>query len=286
MPTINFSSMKSKWKKRDEKIKQETLKKKIKEEEKERLERERAEKAIALRKKNARIPHYGGVISTNKNIAMKKFLLRKMSTGTSTMSVTQMEAFEKLKRELGEDINLIEKEVKKSTRRESQFETIVHKVPVITTSDVVDLSNVDDDDEDKTTKKQIKRMVSLSSITSNSSNSFNKNNNKKRRGKGNSDSFLNKDLDELSGITKKKKNKNKNQKKNKKKIIVKKRKNNNNNNNSFKKKHNNNKKRKQQTNSNSNRFDQFLTMSLDDLNASKSSKRNTNNTKKKKKRRR
>ena len=100
MPTINFSSMKSKWKKRDEKIKQETLKKKIKEEEKERLERERAEKAIALRKKNARIPHYGGVISTNKNIAMKKFLLRKMSTGTSTMSVTQMEAFEKLKREL------------------------------------------------------------------------------------------------------------------------------------------------------------------------------------------
>ena len=285
MPTINFSSMKSKWKKRDEKIKQETLKKKIKEEEKERLERERAEKAIALRKKNARIPHYGGVISTNKNIAMKKFLLRKMSTGTSTMSVTQMEAFEKLKRELGEDINLIEKEVKKSTRRESQFETIVHKVPVITTSDVVDLSNVDDDDEDKTTKKQIKRMVSLSSITSNSSNSFNKNNNKKRRGKGNSDSFLNKDLDELSGMTKKK-NKNKNQKKNKKKIIVKKRKNNNNNNNSFKKKHNNNKKRKQQTNSNSNRFDQFLTMSLDDLNASKSSKRNTNNTKKKKKRRR
>ena len=84
--------MKSKWKKRDEKIKQETLKKKIKEEEKERLERERTEKAIALRKKNARIPHYGGVISTNKNIAMKKFLLRKMSTGTSTMSVTQMEA--------------------------------------------------------------------------------------------------------------------------------------------------------------------------------------------------
>ena len=36
-----------------------------------------------------------------------------MSTGTSTMSVTQMEAFEKLKRELGEDINLIEKEVRK-----------------------------------------------------------------------------------------------------------------------------------------------------------------------------
>ena len=62
----------------------ETLKKKIKEEEKERLERERTEKQLHC-VKNARIPHYG-VISTNKNIVGKVFLLRKMSTGTSTMS--------------------------------------------------------------------------------------------------------------------------------------------------------------------------------------------------------
>ena len=208
---INLSSLKSKWKKRDMKIQQEKEKKLADEEEKKRLERMRIEKEIETRRKNARIPHYGGIISTNKNIAMKKFLLRKMEQGTDNMSATQMEAFEKLKRELG-DLNKIEKEVKKSTKRRQQFETVVHKAPILTTSDIVDLNKADGGDSNS--KNTNKKIISLSSVKS---DAFNNKKNKKV------DDFLQRDLDYLSGIgSSNRKNSFSNKKKTEKTVIKKK----------------------------------------------------------------
>ena len=89
MPVINLSSIKSKWKKRDDRAARELAFKRKQEEDRKRYLEEKERQAAELRRKNARIPHYGGVISTNKNIALKKFLLRKLSTGTDNMSATQ-----------------------------------------------------------------------------------------------------------------------------------------------------------------------------------------------------
>ena len=209
-----------------------------------------------------------------------------MEQGTDNMSATQMEAFEKLKRELG-DLNKIEKEVKKSTKRRQQFETVVHKAPVLTTSDVVDLSK--DDSGDSNSNNTNKKIISLSSVKS---DAFNNKKNKKV------DDFLQRDLDDLSGIGSNRKKsfsnkKNKNKKGNQKKITIKKKYKDNNKNQkkgkTFDNNNNNKKKRKKSSsqhknnssyNQSNNRFDKFLTMSLDDLTSrgkhNKKSKRRRN----------
>ena len=290
MPVINLSSIKSKWKKRDERAARELAFKRKQEEDRKRYLEEKERQAAELRRKNARIPHYGGVISTNKNIAMKKFLLRKLSTGTDNMSATQMEAFAKLKEEMGQDVSTIQSEVCRNTNYKDSFETIVHKIPVITTSDVVEESR-------KEEKRKHTKVVSLRSVKSDLKSGGSRSL-KRRKTQVKEDDFLHKDLDELSAtgkrasakrafkgvkrkrnsnmkITKEKnrnfnKGKTKNDKRTSKKHIgnskrrgapgarIKKR----------KKQHDNDGSRSVS----SNRFDAFLTMSLDDIRSSKKSK--------------
>ena len=295
MPVINLSSIKSKWKKRDERAARELAQKQKQEEDRKRHLEEKERKAAELRRQNAkmnkqgnqrkaRIPHYGGVISTNKNIALKKFLLRKLSTGTDTMSATQMEAFAKLKEEIGQDVSSIQSEVCRKTKYKDSFETIVHKIPVITTSDVVEETR-------KEANKKDTKVVSLKSVKSNLSLKH-----RKRKVK---DDFLHKDLDELSTIGKRASTKRAFKGVSAKRSARTKSKNEKNRNFSRKitkndkraiKKHINNskrrsapaskiKKRKKQHENDgarsisSNRFDAFLTMSLDDICSSSKKKR-------------
>ena len=290
MPVINLSTIKSKWKKRDERAARElALKRKQEEDHKRHLE-EKERQAAERRRKNARIPHYGGVISTNKNIAMKKFLLRKLSTGTDTMSATQMEAFAKLKEEIGQDVSSIRSEICRNTKHKDSFETIVHKIPVITTSDVVEERR--NEEKQKHTKVVSLRPVK-SDLMSGGSRSL-----KRRKTQVEKDDFLHKGLDELSATGKRASAKRafkgvKRKHKSQTKIAKEKNRNfnqgNNKNDKGTSKKHIGNskrqgatgakiKKRKKQHENDgsrsvsSNRFDAFLTMSLDDICSSKNRK--------------
>ena len=148
--------MKKKWEKRKQvRLKEETARRQV---EAKRREEEAKQRAIEeANRPKARIPHYGGVISTNKDIAMRKFLLRKWGN-ESELSKTQKEALNRMKKSLKiKHVSQVKKEIK-SVGRKRQFQKIMHAPTLIV--------NRDDAPKEQGGRSKGANVVSLSRVLS------------------------------------------------------------------------------------------------------------------------
>eukprot|EP00945_MAST-04E_sp_MAST-4E-sp1_P002159 g2159.t1 len=194
--SVNFSQMKKKWEKRKQvRLKEETARRQV---EAKRREEEAKQRAIEeANRPKARIPHYGGVISTNKDIAMRKFLLRKWGN-ESELSKTQKEALNRMKKSLKiKHVSQVKKEIK-SVGRKRQFQKIMHAPTLIV--------NRDDAPKEQGGRSKGANVVSLSRVLSGTLTPKNnrpsgKNKKKKKTADTAGDDFLSTDLDSLAGIS-------------------------------------------------------------------------------------
>ena len=180
--SVSFAKMKKKWEKRKQA--------RIKEEAK-RKEEETKRKAVEeANRPKPRIPHYGGVISTNKDASVRKFLLRKWGK-EGELSETQKKALEHAKNSLNiKSLSQVKKEIK-TIQRKKEFK-IIRNVPNL-------VVNKDKLDESQGKHENSPKVITLSHTPSGSKG--NRNSGERKRKRGNvQDDFLSTDLDTLAGI--------------------------------------------------------------------------------------